>query len=199
MKSEPKGKQNYSNDDRIEFERTFKQITPKELCDNFNMFTLVGTDFYVITAGTKSHYNSMIGSGGGWGILFRNPTIWCVMRADRYTLELIQQHRTYTISYFPNEYKERMLFLGSKSGRDSEKMKEVELTGIETNSKNISFKEANLIIECKLIEITTPNFNDFYTPETKEYFSQAYNEAKIYRKYIFGEIINIWVAKKIPV
>lgn len=39
MKSEPKGKQNYSNDDRIEFERTFKQITPKELCDNFNMFT----------------------------------------------------------------------------------------------------------------------------------------------------------------
>jgi hypothetical protein len=39
-----------------------------------------------------------------------------------------------------------MLFLGSKSGRDSKKMKEVELTNVQTPSGDMSFKEARLII-----------------------------------------------------
>jgi len=30
---------------------------------------LVGKDFYAITAGKKEHYNSMIGSGGGFGLI----------------------------------------------------------------------------------------------------------------------------------
>ncbi len=84
------------------------------------------------------------------GLLFKKPTTWCILRADRYTLEMIQKEQTYTMSYFPNEYKEQMLFLGSKSGRDSKKMKEVELTSVQTPSGDMSFKEARLIIECKL-------------------------------------------------
>ena len=103
------------------FDELFKQISPDEISDN--VFTL---GFTVITAGKEDHYNSMIGSGGGFGLLFMKPTTWCILRADRYTLEIIQKEQTYTLSYFPNEYKEKMLFLGSESGRHSRKMKEVE-------------------------------------------------------------------------
>jgi flavin reductase (DIM6/NTAB) family NADH-FMN oxidoreductase RutF len=99
------------------------------------------------------------------------------------------------MSYFPSEYKEQILFLGSKSGRASEKMKEVELTSVQTPSGDISFKEARLIIECKLTEITTPNPNDFYTQEAKDYLKEAYEEANDYRKYVFGEITHVWVKK----
>ena len=74
-------------------------------------------------------------------------------------------------------------FLGSKSGRDSEKMKEVELTSIQTPSGDMSFKEARLIIECKLTAITTPNPNDFYSQESKDYINEAYKDANDYRKY----------------
>ena len=160
------------------------------------MFTLVGKDFTVITAGKEDHYNSMIGSGGGLGMLFMKPTTWCILRADRYTLELIQEEQTYTMSYFSNEFKERMLFLGSKSGRDSEKMKEVELTSVQTPSGDMSFKEARLILECKLTALTVANPDDFYTQETKDYINEAYQEANVYRKLAFGEITRVWMKKQ---
>jgi flavin reductase (DIM6/NTAB) family NADH-FMN oxidoreductase RutF len=177
----------------MNFDQLFKQISPEEIRDN--VFTLAGKDFFAITAGKEDRYNSMIGSGGGWAVLFKKPTTWCILRADRYTLELIQKEQTYTMSYFPNEYQEQMLFLGSKSGKSSEKMKEVELTSVQTPSGDITFKEARLIIECKLTQITTPNPNDFCTQEAKDYINEAYKEENHYRKYVFGEITHVWAKK----
>jgi len=175
------------------FDQLFKQISPEEIC--YNVFTLAGKDFFAITAGKKDHYNSMIGSGGGFAVLFKKPATWCVIRADRYTLEMILKEQTYTMSYFPDDYKEQMLFLGSKSGRDSKKMKEVELTSVQTPSGNMSFKEARLIIECKLTQITTPDPDDFYSQEAKDYIKEAYKKESDYRKYVFGEITQVWVKK----
>jgi flavin reductase (DIM6/NTAB) family NADH-FMN oxidoreductase RutF len=97
------------------------------------------------------------------------------------------------MSFFPEEYKKQMLYLGSKSGRHSEKMKEVELTGVQTPSGDISFKEARLIIECKLTQITTPNPDDFYLQEAKDYIKEAYKAESDYRKYVYGEITYVWV------
>ncbi len=172
------------------FDQLFKQISPKEITDS--VFTLVGRDFFAITAGNKDHYNSMIGSGGGMGVLFKKPCTWCVVRTDRYTLELILKEQTYTLSYFPDECKEQMFFLGSKSGRDTDKMKDVGLTGIETPSGNMSYQEARLIVECQLTQITTPNPDDFCTQEAKDYIAEAYKDANDYRKYLFGEITHVW-------
>ena len=179
----------------MNFDQIFKQISPVELCDNFNVFTLVGTDFYAITSGNENHHNSMVGSGGGFGLLFKKPTTWCLLRQDRYTLEIIKKEQTFTLSYFQNEYKERMLFLGSKSGRNSEKMNEVELTSIQTPSGCMTFKESSLIIECMLTAITTPCSSDFYSQESKEYIDEAYKDANEYRKLVFGEITHVWVKK----
>ncbi|OAV75318.1 Flavoredoxin [Bacteroidales bacterium Barb7] len=177
----------------MDFDQLFKQISPEEIPDD--VFTLAGKVFPVITAGKEDHYNSMTGSGGGMGLLFKKPVTWCVLRTDRYTLELILKEQTYTISYFPDEYKKQVLFLGSKSGRDSEKMKEVELTSVQTPFGNMSFKEAGLIIECKLTQITVANPNDFYSQEAKDYLNEAYKDANDYRKYVFGEITRVWVKK----
>jgi flavin reductase (DIM6/NTAB) family NADH-FMN oxidoreductase RutF len=188
-------KTNHIHIKEMNFDQLFKQISPEEISDSYNVFTLVGKDYFAITAGKEDHYNSMIGSGGGLGLLFKKPTTWCIIRADRYTLEMIQKEQTYTLSYFPNEYREQMLFLGSKSGRDSEKMKEVELTCIQTPSGDISFKEASLIIECKLTQITTPNPNDFCTQEAIDYVNEAYKKESYYRKYVFGAITHVWVKK----
>ena len=187
-------KANDVNFKEMSFDQLFKQISPEDICDNVFMLLgkLVGKDT-VITAGKEDHYNSMTGSVSGLGFLFKKPITWCFLRADRYTLELIQKEQTYTLSYFPNEYKEQILFLGSKSGRGSEKMKEVQLTSIQTPSGDMSFKEARLIIECKLTQLTTANPDDFYTQEAKDFVNKVYKEANHYRKYVFGEITHVWV------
>jgi flavin reductase (DIM6/NTAB) family NADH-FMN oxidoreductase RutF len=186
-------KTNYVIVEEITFDQLFKQISPEEVSDN--VFTLVGKIFPVITAGKQDRFNSMTASGGGLGILFKKPTTWCILRADRFTLEMIQKEQTYTMSYFPNEYREQIVFLGSKSGRDTEKMKEVELTVIQTPSGNISFKEARLIFECKLTEVTTANPDDFYSQEAREFINEAYKDPNDYRKHVFGEITHVWVKK----
>jgi len=86
-----------------------------------------------------------------------------------------------------------MIFLGSKSGRDSEKMKEVELTAVTTPSGNIAFEEARLIFECRLTQLTTPAPGDFCTPEAQAYIRDTYKDAREYRIYAFGKITHVWV------
>jgi len=172
----------------------FEQITPEKIGDD--VFTLAGKVFPVITAGTAKHYNSMTASGGGFGLLFRKPVTWCLIRSDRYTLELILKELAYTMSYFPDEYKKQVLFLGGRSGRESDKMKKVDLTAVQTPSGNIAFEQARLVIECKLTQITTPGLNDFYTPEAQEYLGEEYKDPSHYRRYVFGEITHVWVKKK---
>ena len=174
------------------FEQLFKQISPEEITDN--AFTLVGKIFPVVTVGQKNSYNSMTASGGGMVLLFRKPATMLLFPSKRYTLELIEKEQKYTLSYFPDEYQKQVMFLGSKSGRDSNKMQEVELTSIELPSKAMSFKEARLIIECKLIQITTPVFpDDFYSPEALAYLNEPYKDPGEHRKYVFGEITHVWV------
>jgi flavin reductase (DIM6/NTAB) family NADH-FMN oxidoreductase RutF len=182
---------NHINVKEKNFNQLFKQISPEEISDN--VFTLAGKDFYVITAGKQNYYNSMTGSGGGMGVLFKKPTAWCVLQTTRYTLELIRKEQSYTISYFPEEYKKQMLFLGSKSGRESGKMKEVELISVQTPSGDISFKEARLILECRLTQITTPDPEDFCNREAKDYINEVYKDPNEIRKYVFGEITHVWV------
>lgn len=179
----------------MSFDQLFTQISAEEMCDAYNLLRLVGTDFFALTAGREDHYNSMIGSGGGIGMLFKKATTWSLLRADRYTLELILKEQTYTMTYFPEEFKTQMIFLGSKSGRGSEKMKEVALASIKTPSGNISFKEAKLIVECKLTQITTPCLEDFYAAEAKYYIKEAYKDASDHRTYVFGEITHVWVKR----
>jgi len=175
----------------VDFSQIFKQIAPEAISDN--AFTLSGKIFPVVTVGGKTNYNAMTASGGGLVMLFRKPATLLLFPSNRYTLGLIQKERSYTMSYFPDAYREQVMFLGSKSGRDSEKMKEVALTGVEMPSGNMSFQEARLIIECKLLQITTPVFpDDFYTQEALDYLAEPYKDLGEHRKYVFGEITGVW-------
>lgn len=184
---------NRANVNEMGFGQLFKQIPPEEICAHIS--PLGGKDLPVITAGRPDHYNSMTGSGGGFGLLFKKPTTWCILRADRYTLEIMQQEQAYTLSYFSDEHKEQMLFLGSKSGRDSTKMNEVELTGVQTPAGAMSFKEARLIIACNLTALMTAQPADFCTQAATDYLNEAYKERSDYRKFVFGEITRVWVKK----
>jgi flavin reductase (DIM6/NTAB) family NADH-FMN oxidoreductase RutF len=65
----------------------------------------------------------------------------------------------------------------------------------QTPAGNMSFKEAKLIIECKLFQVTTVSPNDFQTEEARKFIVDAFNETKDYHKIVFGEITNVWIRK----
>ena len=173
------------------FDELFTQISPEEITDN--VFTLTGKVFPVVTVGTRERYNSMTASGGGMGLLFKKPTTMLLFPSNRYTLELIRQEKKYTMSYFPGEYMQQVLFLGQNSGRDSDKMQQVKLTAISLPSGAMSFQEARLIVECSLTQITTPEFpGDFYAQDALDYMREPYRDPGEHRKYVFGEITGVW-------
>jgi flavin reductase (DIM6/NTAB) family NADH-FMN oxidoreductase RutF len=178
----------------MNFEQIFEQISPEKMGENENIFTLAAGGF-LITAGTAEHYNSMTGSGGGFGLFFRKPAAWCLIKTDRYTMELIENHHVYTLSYLPEEYKKQLVFLGTKSGRDSQKMQETELTAVQTPQGNIAFTEARLVFECRLLTVTTPTPENFYTQDAKDWLAETYKTTADYRKIVFGEIAAIWARR----
>ena len=176
------------------FSELFKTIDVTEI--QGDVFTLVNKDYSVLTAGNPSHFNSMVASWGGWGILFNNPAAFSFLRSNRYTLELINKEQRYTMTFFYDEYKNDIMPFGQQSGRDSdEKMRNTKLTSVQTPSGNMAYKEAKLIIECKLISVTTVSPNDFLVEENKKFVVDAHAQTKAYHKIVFGEITNVWERK----
>ena len=158
-----------------------------------NIFNLVGKDWTVITAGEEP--NSMVASWGGVGIMFNKPVTWCFLRANRYTLEKIKETGFYTMSYFPEQYKGEIMPFGTKSGRNTDKMAQTKLTPMLTPAGAPAYKEAKIIIECKLIAAPTVSKDEFYTQEGKEFLQGGYDEAKDWHKLVYGEITKIYIKK----
>ena len=172
------------------FDELFTEITPTDISDN--VFKLFGQDYVVITAGNESYFNSMTAAYGGLGIQLGVPATWCFLRANRYTLEFIRGDHTYTMCWFEDKYKDAVLYYGSMSGRNSDKMANNPLNYIITPSGNIAYKEARLIIECNLMEITTVSPDDFYSTKGREFVEEGYMEAQDHHKLVFGEITKVW-------
>ena len=58
-----------------------------------------------------------------------------------------------------------------------------------------AYREAKIIIECKLIAASTVSKDEFYTDEAKTFLQEGYDEAKDWHKLVYGEITNILIKK----
>lgn len=174
----------------------FEDLFVKIEADKFdeNLFSLFKNNA-VLTSGTPDDFNSMTIGFGGYGQYFDGPCTWMFLRANRYTLEYIRNSKTYTIAFFDPKYEKEVLHFGMSSGRDTDKMGTHNLNSVYTPSQNIAYKEAKVIIECDLTEITTVDPDDFYTKESHEFVVEGFNDAGDYHKLVFGKINNIWVNK----
>ena len=173
------------------FDHAYEAISPEEF--NENIFKLVGKDFTVITAGEKP--NSMVASWGGIGIMFNKPVTWTFLRANRYTLEKMRETGTFTMCWFPDQYKGDIMQFGTKSGRNTDKMAQTKLTPMATPDGYPAYAEAKIIIECKLIAASTVSKDEFYTEEAKTFLQEGYDDAKDWHKLVYGEITKIYIRK----
>lgn len=126
---------------------SFIEIDPKEITEN--PFKLIGSDWALVTAGTKEKLNTMTISWGGVGIMWGKPAAFTFIRPQRYTMEFIEREDCYTMSFFEEKYRKALSFCGSKSGRDYDKVKETGLTPAFTPEGVPYFEEAKLVLVCK--------------------------------------------------
>ncbi|WP_044937915.1 flavin reductase [Pseudobutyrivibrio sp. LB2011] len=115
---------------------------------NTNIFEQYDKKWALLTAGDKDKFNTMTISWGGLGTLWNKPVATVYVRTSRYTNEFMKDNDYFTVSFYPEEYKKTLGVLGSKSGRDMDKVHESGLTSKEVEN-GITFEEAEVTLVCR--------------------------------------------------
>lgn len=163
-----------------------REISVSEL--NLNPFEKIGKEWMLLTAGGEGNYNTMTCSWGHLGCLWNLPTAICYVRPQRHTRQFIDREARYTLCFFPPQYKKALGYLGTKSGRDEDKVAAVGLTPVHEQDYTW-FAEASLVIVCRTL---------YQAPLKEEYFrdpavvADDYPEKDFHDLYI-GQIERVLV------
>lgn len=128
-----------------------------------DVFNLIGNEWMLVTAGNSESFNTMTASWGGFAWLWNKPVAFIFIRPERYTHEFIEANERLTLSFYPNDMKKALQICGTKSGRDSDKVKEAGLTPVSTEKGNVTFEQARMTLECRKLfktEMESANFLD---------------------------------------
>ena len=122
---------------------------------NVDIFRLFNNEWALLTAGNMSDCNAMTISWGQLGSLWGAPgkakniaTVF--VKPVRHTFSYMEKHETFTICWFPKEYRKDLGILGSKSGRDGDKFALTQLTPKALNG-GVGYEQAFLTLVCKKI------------------------------------------------
>jgi flavin reductase (DIM6/NTAB) family NADH-FMN oxidoreductase RutF len=127
----------------------------------------------------------MTASWGHLGIMWNLPVAICYIRPQRHTFEFANRYPDYTLTFFEEKYRKTLQYCGTKSGRDTDKIKDCGLTPKETESGNVYFEEARMVLECRKIYQDDMRPDHFIRPEIAK---KNYPRNDFHRFY-FGEII----------
>ena len=157
---------------------------------SFNPMTLIGSEWMLITAGCEARgYNTMTASWGHLGTIWNKPTSVCYVRPQRYTREFMDREEYYTLSFFPG-YKKELSYLGTKSGRDEDKVAATGLTPVFADGCTY-FAEAKLVLICRKLYrgiLTDEAFLD------REVLEKNYPSRDLHHVY-YGEIVKVLAAE----
>nr|WP_317323520.1 flavin reductase family protein [uncultured Flavonifractor sp.] len=162
----------------------FEKIDPKAL--DQNVFSLIGDQWMLITAGTGDKCNTMTASWGGLGVLWGRPVATVYIRPQRYTLEFVEREDTFTLCFFGEEYRKALALCGSKSGREVDKVKECGFT-VATAEGAPYFEEADLVLVCKKAYWQDMDPTHFLDGEIDE----KWYPQKDYHRIFIGEILEV--------
>ena len=152
-----------------------------------DIFSQFDKKWALITAGNKDSFNTMTISWGGMGTIWNKPVVTAYVRTSRYTHEFIDREDYFTVSFFPEEYKKTLGVLGSKSGRDMDKMHDSGLTA-KVLENSVTFEEAELTLVCKKLFKQTLSKDNIVESETS---ARAFYNTDAEHDLYIGEVVDI--------
>ena len=115
---------------------------------NTEIFGLFKKRWGLVTVGDEKKFNTMTVSWGGLGTIWGRPVATVYVRTSRYTHEFMDNYEYFTVSFYSEDKKKILGVLGSKSGKDIDKMHDSGLTPVKAG-ESMTFKEAQTTIVCK--------------------------------------------------
>jgi flavin reductase (DIM6/NTAB) family NADH-FMN oxidoreductase RutF len=130
-------------------------------------------------------YNAMTIGWGSFGVMWNRPFVQVAVRPTRYTYEFMNRFETFTLSAYPAAFKKALALLGSKSGRDGDKIAE---SGLHPEASlqvaAPSFAEADLVVECRKIYWQDLDPANFLEPGIMGQYP-----GRDFHRIYFGEIV----------
>jgi flavin reductase (DIM6/NTAB) family NADH-FMN oxidoreductase RutF len=155
-----------------------------------NAIKIIGIDSMLITAGTKSSFNTMTAAWAGLGYLWKKPVSFIFIRPQRYTYQFVEKNEYYTLSFFEERQQKILEYCGNVSGRDVDKTIKTGLIPLETELGNIYFDQARLVFECRKLYFQDMNPDNF----VEKNIIKMYPTHDFHRMYV-GEITGCWIKK----
>lgn len=127
-----------------------------------NAVQCIADDWALVTAGTKEAFNTMTVSWGGLGEIWGKDAAFIFIRPQRFTFGFLEKNDRFTISFFGGAQKKALALCGSKSGRDTDKVKETGLTPV-FDGDTTYFAEATVVLKCRKLaeyDLTPDGFLD---------------------------------------
>ena len=167
---------------------SFKKIDINEIV--LNPFKTIGKDWLLISASKEDKINTMTASWGGIGVIWNKNVVTVYIRPQRYTREFVDASDYFTLTFFEG-YKKELGILGSKSGRDGDKIKEVDFD-VELLEGQPAFKQGEMVFICKKLYQGKIEPNGFIDDSLDE---KNYPDHDYHYIYI-GEIEDAYINEK---
>ncbi|MCR4665729.1 MAG: hypothetical protein K5657_00345 [Desulfovibrio sp.] len=122
---------------------------------NVDIFRIFDEEWALLTAGTLADHNAMTISWGQLGSLWGTAgsaknIVTVFVKPVRHTFSFMQKHEIFTVSWFPRSYRKDLGILGSKSGRDGNKIARTSLTEKELGG-GVAYQEATRTLVARKI------------------------------------------------
>ena len=150
---------------------------------------LWSVQWLLLTAGdfAAGTFNTMAVGWGSIGTMWGKPFAQVVVRPGRHTRTFMDKYDTFTLCAFPERYRPAVKLLGTRSGRDGDKITESGVTPVAASRVAApGFAEAELVIECRKIYWQDIHPANFLDPVIDKNYPQ-----KDYHRIYFGEMLAV--------
>ena len=155
-------------------------------------FRIWDAGWFLLTAGDfgAGRFNTMTVSWGSFGTLWNRPFAQVVVRPTRHTQGFMDAYESFTLCAFAEERREALRLLGTKSGRDGDKIAESGLTPMAASRVAAPvFAEAVLSVECRKLYWQDLDPTQFLDPAIEASYPR-----RDYHRVYFGEVLAIAAA-----
>jgi flavin reductase (DIM6/NTAB) family NADH-FMN oxidoreductase RutF len=167
---------------------SLKQIQIQDL--DLNILHQFDKRWFLLTCGDfeTGKFNTMTISWGSLGTVWDKPFAQVFVRPTRYTFEFMNTYDSFTLCGFEKSHKSAIDLIGSKSGREGNKIADAGLTPSKAASvKSPIFKEAELVLECRKMYWQDLDPTQFLFPELQRKYPK-----KDYHRVFFGEVLEVF-------
>lgn len=155
----------------------------------------------LVTAGNMQHFNACTIGWGSMGNIWSRagsigPIITVYVHPSRYTCEFLKANRSFTVSFFPHEYRGALGYMGTHSGREGDKVKAAGLTPAPIGD-GVTYQQANLTFLCKKLyqhefvkEDLAAEIGSYYEANPAVYPPDANGDWQTHYMFV-GQIIDV--------